>query len=222
MLVQELAPLLQRLPGLVFVEYPVVPTNAYKTICKTTNIGQGAGCSGQHIDIDDEDVSDVDFGVDSNGALPEAVTQSVARLTRDMKASALAQDQFEILQALGFTPNSHKYPKPVTLTFADTGPVAVRHGFILVPMDSVQERAPNEFDLTGLGQTRLQQVGSFVGIENPSTFIESSKKLAAKLRREMDDDESWQSVVPTTPSVHLVANKSLRSQNGYQCYKTPF
>ena len=107
----------------------------------------------------------------------------------------------------------------MTLTFADSGPVAVRHGFILVPMDSVIERVQAEFDLTGLGQTRLQQVGSFVGIENPSSFIETSKKLAAKLRREMDDDESWQSVVPTTPSIHLDGNKSLRSQNGYQCYK---
>ena len=83
--IQELAPLAQSLPGLVLIEYPVIPSDAFKIVSKKTTFpGMGA------MDDDDEaNWSDEEVGCDADGGLPEIVTQAIEKFRADQKAANL-------------------------------------------------------------------------------------------------------------------------------------
>ena len=223
-IVAEVATLAQSLQGLVLVEYPVVPSDAFKTVSKVTTLlgTEMVAPVAEPADVaDDVDTwSDDDMGVDGDGRLPDIVTEAIERVRADKKEANLAADQFKILQQIAFSTKSNKYAKTVTFTFeGNNGCVLVRHGFLLIPLDTVTERRGTgaEFDITGLAASALQQAGSFANIPIANEYVNISKEFAKKIKRTMDNEDVWECPVPMVRWAGQVANKMTRARNGAGC-----
>ena len=101
------------------------------------------------------------------------------------------------------------------------GASKVRHGFLLIPLDTV-EKSIAERDITGLAGSFLQQCGSFTNLPEATEHVNTGREWAKKIRKTIEDGDVWECAVPTVRGQGRVYNRMLRAQNGPLCYLTLF
>ena len=97
-----------------------------------------------------------------------------------------------------------------------------RTGFVLIPMDTANQCSTVERDITGLAGSPLQQHGSFTNLAHPVEYINTSRDFAKRVRKAVENEDSWECAVPAVRWRGRVTNKNLRSQNGAPCYAALF